>query len=121
MFRHWRMILAALAIAFYTFVIMVVASAQSSEPSTAAQSEKSTGAQSSTNKTDREKRLAEATRAAKELLLLMDTDKNGKVSRQEWTKFMNEEFDRLDTDHNGELDVKELTKSRVRARAPVGK
>lgn len=50
----------------------------------------------------------------KQLLLLLDTDKNGKVSRQEFTKFMQSEFDRLDKDQSGELDVKELTQSQVR-------
>jgi hypothetical protein len=52
----------------------------------------------------------------KQLLLLMDTDKNGKISRQEWMKFMGDEFDRLDTDKSGELDPKELTRSRVSIR-----
>ena len=50
----------------------------------------------------------------KQLLLLMDTDKNGKISKQEWMKFMEAEFDRLDKSKNGELDVKELTQSRLR-------
>lgn len=49
----------------------------------------------------------------KRLLLLMDTDKNGKISKQEWMNFMEGEFDRLDTDKSGELDPKELTKSRL--------
>ncbi len=47
----------------------------------------------------------------KQLLLLMDTDKNGKISKKEWMDFMSKEFDRLDTDHSGELDQKELMKS----------
>ncbi len=51
----------------------------------------------------------------------MDTDKNGKISKAEWMKFMEQEFDRLDTNHNGELDVKELTQSRMRVRPAVGK
>jgi len=51
----------------------------------------------------------------KQLLLLMDTDKNGKISKQEWMNFMSAEFDRLDKDKSGELDVKELAASRVRA------
>ena len=55
--------------------------------------------------------LAEAN--AKELLLLMDTDKSGKISKQEWMKFMEAEFDRLDKDKKGELDPKELMESRV--------
>jgi len=33
---------------------------------------------------------------AKQLLLLIDTDKSGKISKQEWTRFMEAEFDRLD-------------------------
>ena len=55
--------------------------------------------------------LAEA--HAKELLLLMDVDKTGKISKQEWMKFMEEEFDRLDKDKKGELDQKELMQARV--------
>lgn len=47
---------------------------------------------------------------ARELLRLMDTDKNGQVSRQEFMRFMEAEFDRLDVDHNGELTVKELSR-----------
>ena len=43
----------------------------------------------------------------------MDRDKNGKVSRQEFMKFMSAEFDRLDVNKDGELDVKELTGLRV--------
>ena len=59
----------------------------------------------------------------KQLLLLMDTDKNGKVSKQEFMKFMEEEFDRLDKDKSGELDPKELSQSRLRPAtfAKVGK
>jgi len=49
----------------------------------------------------------------KELLRMMDTDKNGKISKAEWMKFMSEEFDRLDKDKNGELDPEELKQSRV--------
>jgi Ca2+-binding EF-hand superfamily protein len=50
----------------------------------------------------------------KQLLLLMDTDKNGKISKQEYMKFMEAEFERLDKDKNGELDAKELTQSSLR-------
>ncbi len=50
--------------------------------------------------------LAEAN--VKEMLLLMDTDKSGKISKDEWMKFMSAEFDRLDKDHSGQLDPKEL-------------
>jgi 5S rRNA maturation endonuclease (ribonuclease M5) len=34
----------------------------------------------------------------KQLLLLMDTDRNGKISKQEHMKFMEAEFERLDKD-----------------------
>lgn len=50
----------------------------------------------------------------KQLLLLMDTDKNGKISKKEWMTFMEAEFDRLDKDKNGELDPKELEQARIR-------
>lgn len=38
----------------------------------------------------------------------MDTDKDGKVSKQEWMTFMEAEFDRLDKAKNGQLDVKAI-------------
>ena len=50
---------------------------------------------------------------AKKLLLLMDKDQNGKVSRKEYMDFMAAEFDRLDVNKDGELDVKELTQSQL--------
>jgi hypothetical protein len=40
----------------------------------------------------------------KQLLLVMETDKNGKISKQQWMKFMEAEFDRLDLEKRGELD-----------------
>jgi hypothetical protein len=51
----------------------------------------------------------------KQLLLLLDQDKNGRVSRQEFMQFMAAEFDRLDKDNSGELDVRELTQSQVKS------
>ena len=51
---------------------------------------------------------------AKQLLLLIDTDKEGKVSKQEWMKFMEAEFDRLDKPKTGYLDIKELMQSKLR-------
>jgi CRISPR/Cas system-associated endonuclease Cas3-HD len=50
----------------------------------------------------------------KQLLLLMDTDKNGKISKQEWMKFMEAEVERLDKDKIGELDIKDLAQSKLR-------
>ena len=55
----------------------------------------------------------------RQLLLLMDTDKSGKISRQEFMNFMAAEFDRLDADRSGELDIRELTRSQLRASRPV--
>ena len=49
--------------------------------------------------------LALGENAAKDLLLLIEPDKNGKISRQAWMRFMGEEFDRLDKDKKGELDA----------------
>jgi Ca2+-binding EF-hand superfamily protein len=45
----------------------------------------------------------------KKLLLLMETDSDGKVSNQGFMSFMQAEFDRLDKKKEGKLDVKELT------------
>jgi uncharacterized protein YneF (UPF0154 family) len=56
----------------------------------------------------------------KKLLLLMDTDKNGRVSKQTFMKLMEEEFERLDKNKTGELDAKELNQSSPRAKH-VGK
>jgi Ca2+-binding EF-hand superfamily protein len=58
---------------------------------------------------------------ATQLLLLMDTDKNGKVSKQEFMKFMEAEFNRLDKDKSGELDPKELLQMQRPVRSAVGK
>ena len=48
------------------------------------------------------------------LVTFLDTDKSGKISKQEWMKFMEGEFDRLDKGKNGLLDVRELTQSQLR-------
>lgn len=50
---------------------------------------------------------------AREIMLLMDTDKDGRISRKEWMDFMSKEFDRLDTDHNGYIDQKDLLATQV--------
>jgi hypothetical protein len=46
-------------------------------------------------------------------MLLIDSDKNGKISKQEWMRFMEAEFDRLDKSGSGRLNLKELTESQV--------
>lgn len=67
----------------------------------------------------KEKNIGIGEKEAKKLLLLMDRDKNGKVSKQEFMSFMEAEFDRLDKDKNGELDVQELSRSRVRSSGAI--
>jgi len=57
----------------------------------------------------------------KHLLLLMEADRYGKVSRQEYMKFMAAEFDRLDKAKSGELDVKVLTPANLSVNRFVGK
>jgi len=58
----------------------------------------------------------------KALLLLMDTDKNGRISKREFLAFMEAEFDRLDKDKSGELDPRELTQTQIRLYRPaIGK
>jgi EF hand len=62
----------------------------------------------------KERRIAVAEDYVRHAVLLMDTDGNGKVSKQEFMAFMETEFERLDLNHDGELDVKKLAKYRVR-------
>ena len=59
-------------------------------------------------------KLALGEEQVEQLLLLIDTDKSGKISKHEWMKFMEAEFDRLDKDKKGQLDVRELTQSKLR-------
>lgn len=61
----------------------------------------------------REKNLETGEAEAKRMLLLMDRDRNGKVSKEEYMAFMEAEFERMDVNKDGELDVKELTQFHV--------
>lgn len=74
------------------------------------------GQRASTPKPQDKKALGEG--EVKQLLLLMDTDKNGKISKKEYMDFMSAEFDRLDKDKSGELDPKELSESQFRVSHP---
>jgi Ca2+-binding EF-hand superfamily protein len=57
----------------------------------------------------------------KQLLPLMNTDTKGMVSKQEFMKFMEAEFERLDKSKKGELNVRELTQSSLTASRFAGK
>jgi hypothetical protein len=46
----------------------------------------------------------------KQLLLTMEA-KNGKISKEEWMRFMEAEFDKLDTEKKGEVDLMEIRQS----------
>jgi uncharacterized membrane protein YdfJ with MMPL/SSD domain len=101
MFGHWRILI--------TIAALFLAGIPSATSAGAAQGEKSTGVVPGTADSDRgdkEKKLTAARDAAKQLLLVMDADKSGKISKQEWMKFMEAEFDRLDTDHKGNWTYK---------------
>jgi Ca2+-binding EF-hand superfamily protein len=63
-----------------------------------------------------DKKEQKAMEYAKEMLKLMDTDANGKVSREEFMTYMSKQFDILDVNKDGELDVKELTGMRYTPR-----
>jgi EF hand len=51
----------------------------------------------------------------RKLVLLMNTDNEGKISKQEFMSFMEAEFNRLDKNKDGKLDVKELTQQPTNA------
>jgi hypothetical protein len=58
----------------------------------------------------------------KQVLVLMDSNRNGKISKKEFMSLMEAEFDKLDSDKCGQLDVRELTRSQIQAGRPlVGK
>lgn len=66
-------------------------------------------------------RLAMGEDGIRQLVGFMATDKKGMVSKQEFMKFMEAEFERLDKKKKGELDAKELTQSSLSVNRFVGK
>lgn len=56
--------------------------------------------------------------SVKRLLLLMDADRRGKISKQAFMRFMEAEFDRLDKNRNGELDLPQLARTQLVASQP---
>ena len=59
---------------------------------------------------------AQGEKETRQLLRLLDVEKNGHVSKQEFMQFMEAEFDRLDVDHSGA----EISKFRFRHSPPGG-
>jgi len=57
----------------------------------------------------------------RELLPLMTTDPHGKLSKQDYMRFMEAEFNHLDTGKSGQLDVAALTRNAPSSVAFVGK
>jgi hypothetical protein len=57
----------------------------------------------------------------KQLLLLMDADKNGMVSKQEYMRYMEAEFQRLDKSHEAQLNARQLNQATVSASRFTGK
>jgi 5S rRNA maturation endonuclease (ribonuclease M5) len=55
-----------------------------------------------------------------EVLLLMDTDRNGKISKKDFMNLMETVFDRLDKDKKGELDPRQFRQS-IRVRGATGR
>jgi hypothetical protein len=66
-------------------------------------------------------RLAMGEEHVKQLLLIMETDSNGMISRQEYMEFMEAEFQRLDKNKQGRLDARQLNQSTLSAGRFAGK
>jgi hypothetical protein len=66
-------------------------------------------------------RLALGEENVKQLLLLMETDSDGNVSRQSYMKYMEAEFRRLDKSNAGQLNARQLNQSNLTASRYTGK
>jgi polynucleotide 5'-kinase involved in rRNA processing len=82
MFRLRPIVVAIIAAVFLAGVMVVNAAETQGEKSTVVTPTPAA------EQTEKERKLAIATDAAKQLLLVMDTDKSGEVSKEEWMKFM---------------------------------
>jgi Ca2+-binding EF-hand superfamily protein len=67
----------------------------------------STAALAASKRTD-----AAAASDVRNLLLLMDKDKNGTVSKDEFMQYMSQAFDRLDVNQSGQVERNELTNTK---------
>jgi len=52
-----------------------------------------------------------ADKKVEQLIRLIDKDRSGQVSKEEFLQFMGQEFDRIDADKNGSLTRTELSQS----------
>ena len=66
-------------------------------------------------------RLAMGEDDVRHLLLVIDSGGTGKITRQQYLKFMEAEFERLDKEKTGELDVRKLAQSNLSANRYAGK
>jgi Ca2+-binding EF-hand superfamily protein len=53
----------------------------------------------------------------RQLLIVMDIDQSGQISKQEFMDYMSNEFDKLDVNKSGELDISELKMLRYKPNA----
>jgi hypothetical protein len=93
-FKQWRGTLARKAIALITttFVVSTISTVA------LAQSKQTT---------------ATATRDVRQLVQMMDKDKDGTVSKDEFLQFMGQVFDRADVNKNGKLEPEELQQTSI--------
>jgi hypothetical protein len=90
-FKRWTMFLIILAVtALFAMVGTIIAAQEEATPKA-------------------QDNVAVGEAEVKQMLPLMDQDKDGKVSKQDFMKFMEAEFDGLDKKKEGKLDVKKLT------------
>jgi len=66
-------------------------------------------------------RLAMGEEPAKQLLMVMSTNGKDVVTKQEYMKFAEEEFDRLDKEKKGALNVRQFSQMSLAASHYVGK
>ena len=56
---------------------------------------------------------AAATRDVQQLIRMMDADRNGVVSKEEFMNYMSQTFDRLDVNRSGTLEPNELRRMTI--------
>ena len=69
----------------------------------------------------RQDRLAMGEEPTRQLLLVMSVDGKDTITKQEYLKFMEQEFDRLDREKKGLLDARQLNQTQLSASHFAGK